>query len=171
MNTGEKHFEKHVSVDSGAGLRVDKQITINVPPAQVYSFWVNLENLARFMHHIESVTMSDATHSHWKVKTAAGKRMEWDAEIIAQHENEMISWRSLPGADVDSAGSVWFQPTADARGTLVRVEMKYDPPGGKFGAAIAKMFGADAEREVEESLARLKQIMETGSVGEQRRAA
>ena len=171
MNMGDKLFEKHVSVGSGEGLRVDKEITINVPPAQVYSFWVNLENLARFMHHIESVTRTDLTHSHWRVKTAAGKCVEWDAEIIAQRENEMISWRSLPGAEVDNAGSVWFQPTADGRGTLVRVEMKYDPPGGKFGAVVAKIFGADAEREVEESLGRLKKIMETGSLGEQLKAA
>jgi uncharacterized membrane protein len=171
MNTGEKLFEKHVSIGSGEGLRVDKEITINVPPAQAYAFWVNLENLARFMHHVESITQTDATHSHWKVKTAAGKTVEWDAEIIAQHENEMISWRSLPGAEVANAGSVWFQPTADGRGTLVRVEMKYDPPGGKFGAAVAKFFGAGAEQEVEESLSRLKQLLETGTLGEHRKAA
>jgi uncharacterized membrane protein len=171
MNAGEKPFEKHVSVGSGEGLRVDKQITINAPPAQIYSFWVNLENLGRFMHHVESVVVTDSQHSHWKVKTAAGKTVEWDAEIISQRENEMISWRSLPGAEVDNAGSVWFQPTADRRGTLVRVEFKYNPPGGKFGAAIAKLFGGDAEREVEESLGRLKQLMETDSLGEQRKAA
>src|SRR6266550_2678669 len=152
MNTGDKQFEKHVSVPSRKGVRVDKQVTINLPVSEVYSFWVNLENLARFMRNVESVTVKDETHSHWRVKTGAGKVMEWDAEIIEQRPNEMISWRSLPGAEVDNAGSVWFQPAPDGRGTVVKVEMKYDPPAGKFGAAIAKIFGADAESEIEESL-------------------
>jgi uncharacterized membrane protein len=83
----------------------------------------------------------------------------------------MISWRSLPGAEVDNAGSVWFQPTSDGRGTVVRVELKYDPPGGKAFAILARFFGADAESEIEEDLARLKQLLETGRMGEERKAA
>jgi len=171
MNTGEKPFEKHVSVPSGKGVRVDKQITINVPVSEVYSFWVNLQNLARFMRNVESVTITDARHSHWRVKSAAGKTVEWDAETIEQRPNEMISWRSLPGAEVDNAGSVWFEPTRDGRGTIVKVELKYDPPAGKVGAAIAKFFGADAESEIEEDLARLKELLERGSVADERKAA
>ena len=42
---------------------------------------------------------------------------------------------------------------------------------GKVGAAIAKFFGADAESEIEEDLARLKELLERGSVGEERKAA
>ena len=57
MNTGEKQFEKHVSVPSGKGVRMDKQVTINQPVSEVYSFWTNLENLARFMRNVESVTV------------------------------------------------------------------------------------------------------------------
>jgi len=72
---------------------------------------------------------------------------------------------------VDNAGSVWFQPSADRRGTVLRVEMKYDPPAGKFGAAIAKFFGADAESEIEESLARLKELLEGGTMREEQRKA
>jgi uncharacterized membrane protein len=84
----------------------------------------------------------------------------------------MISWRSLPGAELDNAGSVWFEPAPDGRGTVLRVEMKYDPPAGKLGAAIAKFFGADAEAEVEESLSRLKELLERATpAAEQRKAA
>src|SRR5207253_11475457 len=109
--------------------------------------------------------------SHWRLKAAAGKTVELDAENIEQKENEMIYRRSLPGAEVDNAGSVWFQPSADGRGTVVKVELKYDPPAGKVGAAIAKFFGADAESEIEEDLARLKELLEKGDFGEQQKAA
>jgi uncharacterized membrane protein len=170
MKPGDKQFGKHVSVPSGKGERVDQEITINAPVSEVYSFWVNLENLARFMPNVASVTITGPQRSHWRVKSA-GKTVEWDAEIIEQRENEMISWRSLPGAELDNAGSVWFERAPDGRGTVVRVEMKYDPPAGKLGAAIAKFFGADADADVEESLSRLKQLLERTTTGEEQRKA
>src|SRR5690349_7802604 len=109
MNTAaQQQHSRHVSVPSGEGVRVDKTITIQRPPGEVYSFWRHLENLPRFMRHVQSVTANDPLHSHWAVKTVGGKVLEWDAEIIEQRDNEMISWRSAPGADVDNAGSVWF---------------------------------------------------------------
>ena len=104
MNTTKQEYSRHVSVPSGEGARVDKAITIQKPVSEVYSFWCRFENLPRFMRHLESVTVQDDLHSHWVAKTSGGKKLEWDAEIIEERQNQMISWRSLPGADVDNAG-------------------------------------------------------------------
>lgn len=167
MNTAaQQQHSRHVSVPSGEGVRVDKAITIQRPLAEVYSFWRHLENLPRFMRHVQSVTAKDPLHSRWAVKTLGGKVLEWDAEVIEQRDNEMISWRSTPGADVDNAGSVWFTSVPGGQGTLVRLELKYVPPAGKAGALVAKMFGRDAENEIEEDLRRLKSLLETGHVPE-----
>ena len=152
--------EPQASLESGKGERVEKTITLNLPVAQVYAFWRHLENLPHFMSHVQSVSEHGQGRSHWVVKTVGDKRMEWDAEIIADRENEMISWRSLPGADVDNAGSVWFTPVAGGAGTEVRVLFRYSPPAGKLGAGIAKVFGRDAESEVEEDLHRFKELLE-----------
>lgn len=38
-----------------SGLRIEKVVTVGLPPQQVYEFWRNLENLPRFMKHLESV--------------------------------------------------------------------------------------------------------------------
>src|ERR1051326_7402747 len=84
-----KQFSKHVSVPAGEGLRVEQAVTIQRPVREVYSFWSRLENLPRFMRHVESVTAKDNLHSHWTVKTVGGKKLEWNAEIIEQRENEM----------------------------------------------------------------------------------
>src|SRR5689334_1322586 len=102
MKTAGQQFSRHVSVPSGEGVRVDKAITIQRPVPEVYSFWRHLENLPRFMRHVQSVSVDDNLHSHWAVKTVGGKVLEWDAEIIEQRDNEMMSWRSAPGADVDN---------------------------------------------------------------------
>ncbi|HSU54059.1 MAG TPA: SRPBCC family protein [Candidatus Dormibacteraeota bacterium] len=167
MKTSKRQFSRHVSVPSDEGIRVDKAVTIEKPVNEVYAFWRDLENLPRFMRHVKSVTRKDDLHSHWVVKTVGGKTVEWDAEIIEQRENEMVSWRSAPGADVDNAGSVWFTPVPGGSGTIVRVEMKYVPPAGSAGAAVAKVFGRDAESEIEDDLQRLKSLLETGKVPEE----
>jgi uncharacterized membrane protein len=44
----------------------------------------------------------------------------------------------------------------------VKVEMKYDPPGGKLGDTLAWLVGAPPEVEIREDLRRFKRIMETG---------
>ena len=75
-------------------------------------------------------------------------------------DNKLISWKSLVGSDVDTAGSVHFQELPNHQGTEVRVELKYDPPGGKVGTAIAKLFGENPQRQINEDLERFKQVME-----------
>lgn len=150
------------AVADGHGSKIERVITINRPVEEVYAFWRQLENLAKFMRHVESVTQTDRLHSHWAVSSPRCKLMHWDAEIIEDKPNEMISWKSLPGADVDNAGSVWFKPSGT--GTEVKIAMKYDPPAGKIGAALAKLFGADVDAQLEEDLLRLKTLLETGQV-------
>jgi uncharacterized membrane protein len=166
MKTAEQQFSRHVSVAPDEGIRVDKAVIIEKPVHEVYSFWRNLSNLSRFMRHVESVEVQDDLHSHWAVQTLAGKVVEWDAEIIEQRENEMISWRSTPGADVDNAGSVWFSSVPGGQGTVVRVEMKYIPPAGNTGGFVAGLFGKDAASEIQEDLSRLKTFLETGTLPE-----
>lgn len=164
MDTATQHYPKHVSVPSGEGVRVDKSITIHRPVSEVYQFWRRLENLPRFMHRLRSVTVKDHLHSHWVAQPVSGKELEWDAEIIEQRENEMISWRSAPGADVNNAGSVWFTHMPDGRSTNVRVEMKYVPPGGAAGALVAKAVDHDPSAELDQDLHRLKSLLETGTL-------
>lgn len=166
MKTENQEYSKHVSVPSDEGVRVDQAITIEKPVQEVYGFWRQLENLPRFMRHLKSVTVRDDLHSHWVVKGPGGKELQWDAEVIEQRENEMISWRSLPDADVDNAGSVWFTSVPGGQGTVLRIEMKYVPPGGKTGAIVSKLFRQDADSEIGEDLNRLKRLLETGQLPE-----
>ena len=42
------------------------------------------------------------------------------------------------------------------------MHLQYSPPMGKVGAAVARVFGADAETEIREDLRRFKQMVETG---------
>jgi uncharacterized membrane protein len=115
------------------------------------------------MQHLEGVR-AEGSRSHWVACGPLGHRVEWDAEIITDSVNELIGWRSLPGSEVDTAGSVHFRELPEGRGTEVRVSLKYDPPAGKLGAAVARLFGASPQSQVREDLRRFKQFMETGEI-------
>ena len=152
------------SIGRGQGIKVEESVTINRPVVEVYRFWRNFENLPRFMDHLEAVTVLDDTHSRWVAKGPAGTRVEWDAVIHNEVDDELIAWRSLPGSEVSNAGSVHFTPTPDGAGTDVRVVLSYDPPAGKLGAAVAKLLGEEPSKQVAEDLRRFKQVMDSGDV-------
>lgn len=149
---------------SGEPLTLRKSVTIQSTPGELYAFWRDLENLPRFMDHLESVTTTTDGRSHWVARAPAGTSVEWDAEIVEDEPGRLISWRSLEGADVDNAGSVRFEEAPGGRGTVVSVEIEYTPPGGMLGSAVAELFGEEPEQQVSDDLRRLKQVIETGEV-------
>jgi uncharacterized membrane protein len=163
-SNGQKDGQAGNIVGSSKGIRVKSAITVGRPVSEVYGFWRNLENLPRFMSHLESVELVDDTRSHWSVLGPAGVRLEWDAETVEDRPNELISWRSLLGGQVKTAGYVRFRPAPGNRGTEIVVEMRYDPPGGVLGASIAKLFGESGQEVVSRDLQAFKNVMEVGEV-------
>ena len=151
------------SVRRGEGHKVERSVVVNRPAHEVYQFWRNFENLPRFMDHLESVTVIDETRSHWVAKGPAGAKVEWDAVIHNEIENQLIAWRSLPGADVNNAGSVHFTEAGPGQ-TEVRVVLSYEPPAGDLGAAVAKLLGEEPSQQVADDLRRFKQVMEASEL-------
>lgn len=147
-------------------MKIDRAITVNRPRAEIYQYWRALENLPHIMRHLESVTVSasDPRRSHWVAKAPLDNRVEWDAEIVSERENELITWSSLPDAQIDNRGSVTFRDAPGSRGTEILVNLVYDAPAGKAGALIARLLGEEPEIQIRDDLRRFKQIMEVGWV-------
>jgi uncharacterized membrane protein len=145
------------------GIEADCSVTINKPIEEVFAFWANLENLPRFMSHLESVTRTAADRSHWRIKAPGGVPIEWDAETVEERENELISWRST-GSVVENSGTVRFERAPGARGTEVHVGLRYRLPAGRVSRALLRAFSQAPEQHVKEELRRFKQILETGEV-------
>jgi uncharacterized membrane protein len=148
---------------SGA-VHVQESITVGRPPEEVYRFWRDFEHLPEFMEHLESVQVLDDRRSHWRARAPAGSSVEWDAEIVDDQPNELIAWRSTGTPEVPNRGTVRFVAAPGGRGTEIHVELRYDPPGGKAGALVAKLFGKAPSQQVKSDLRRLKQVLETGEV-------
>jgi uncharacterized membrane protein len=146
------------------GVHVRESIRLEVPVADVYRFWRRLENLPRFMTHLNRVTETSGDTSHWVAAGPAGLTVEWDAEVINEKENQLLAWRSLPGSDVVTAGSVTFDTARAGRSTQVSVHLQYAPPAGKAGAFVASLFGREPSQSVREDLRHFKQLLEAGEI-------
>ena len=164
INTARTADDTRSALGGRSGVHVDESVTINQPIEILYRFWRNLENLPRFMRHLDSVERVTDTLSRWRAKGPAGSKIEWTAEIINEVPNQVIGWRSIEGSDVVSAGSVNFDDAGPGRGTRVRVLLQYSPPGGKLGAAVARLLGRDPGSEIREDLRQFKQLLETGEI-------
>lgn len=156
---------EHPGETSGSAreTHVRQSVTILRPPDEVYSFFRDLENLPRFMEHLESVTDSAGQRSHWRARGPLGSHVEWDAELV-EDTPECIAWRSLPGADVPNRGRVTFDAVPGGRGTELVVTLDYQPPAGAIGTRVARLFGREPAQQVSADLRRLKQVLETGEV-------
>ena len=104
------------------GVHVREAVRVERPVAEVWRFWRRLEQLPRFMTHLDRVTETSDGKSHWVAAGPAGLTVEWDAEIINEVENHILAWRSLPGSDVVTAGSVTFDAVRGGRSTQIQRE-------------------------------------------------
>jgi uncharacterized membrane protein len=152
------------TTDTPGGVRIRTSVTVNRPPDEVYRFWRDFSNLARVMRHIESVHVHGERRSHWVAVGPGGTRLEWDAEIIDDRPGELISWRSVPGGDVQTEGVVRFVAAPGRRGTEVHVDMQYRTSLGLVGSMVGRWFGGAASTLAHEDLRPLKQILETGEI-------
>lgn len=162
--TGHWPMQSSHGVDADYSIRVRQAVTIGRAPSELYAFWRDLENLPRFMSHLESVQVISDGRSHWVARAPLGRTVEWDAEVINDEENELIAWRSTGSPTVSSAGSVRFKPAPGDRGTEVHVTLEYLPPAGVAGAMFAKLFQEEPNQQIRDDLRQLKQMLEAGEV-------
>jgi uncharacterized membrane protein len=143
-------------------VRIRRAVTIARPVDEVYAFWRNFENLPQFMKHLDSVRTTGEGRSRWQAGSAQGLTVEWDVEILEDRPNELLSWHTIGVSDLTGQGTVEFRPAPGGRGTEVRADISYQPPGGALGARVGRLLRDLPGVKIENQLNVLKQIMETG---------
>jgi uncharacterized membrane protein len=137
---------------------IQKTFYIEAPVEQVYAFWSDYENFPLFMSNVREVEDLGEGRSRWHVRGPAGMPVRWTARVTEQRENDVIGWRTEPGAMLDNAGIIRFH--ADGAGTRLDLRLCYRPPSGKAGQAVIDLFGADPRAKLNEDLSRLKTLLE-----------
>jgi uncharacterized membrane protein len=144
-------------------LRITEAVSVERPRQEVYEFWRNVENLPRFMRHLESVRRMDDRRSVWTARGPKGfKTLTWEAEVTEEQPGEMIAWQSLPGGDVENAGRVLFEPGPGADSSVVRVELEYRPSG--MAGAAAALLNPILSQMIREDIRRFRSLLETGEI-------
>jgi uncharacterized membrane protein len=150
---------------AGRGVAVQKTMNIAAPRDEVFAYLTTWEKFPEWMSHIREVRVSEAREgdmrTHWVVDGPAGTTVSWDAEVTRFEPNEMVSWRSVEDAAIRQSGRIHFADNGDGS-TRVHLQMSYDPPGGAAGHAVATLFGRDPKTQMDDDLARLKMVIETG---------
>ncbi len=147
--------------DSRRGIELEKTMEIHAPVERVYELWSNPESLPKVMSHVKEVRkIGDETY-HWTVSGPAGVSVSWDATITSRIPNRILAWESIPGATVQNAGIVRFDPTPNG-GTRVHLRISYNPVGGVVSHALASLFGANPKHALDEDFVRLKSFLEEG---------
>lgn len=154
---------RNSAVRKTSAMEANATFVINKPRHQVYAFWRQLENLPRFMKHLETVHVLDSFRSTWTAKVPGNLgTVSWEAAITEDREGEFLSWSSLPGSTVDNAGSIEFRDSPNGQDTEIQVKMTYRLPGGDIGTLAGKLFNPAVESMIMEDVRRFKSIMETG---------
>ena len=162
ISTNEEHSAGEVlDVDHSKSVNVRRSIEIARPREELFAVWRDFSNLPHFMSHLERVDVLSDTKSHWVTKGPAGFSVEWDAEIVDERENEWIAWQAVEPAQVPNNGTVMFReaPSGD---TEIFVTLEAQPPAGKLGELVARMFGKSPDRQVRMALEKFKEMAESG---------
>ena len=144
-----------------------RSVTINRPRQEIYEFWRDFGNLARFMESVESV---HGVHdvSVWTIAAPMGRSVEVRTRIVQDRPGEEIAWRATDDSQIDTEGKVMFRDAPGDRGTVVEAVVAYRPPMGEMGRIVAKLFQAEPAIQARRDLKRLKMLLETGEIATNR---
>jgi len=146
---------------SRRGVDIHKTINISAPIDEVFAFWTDYENFPRFMSKVREVRDAGMGRSHWIVAGPGGTAIEWNAVLTNCTPYELLAWKTEPDSVVQHAGIIRFHANHDGS-TTVNIKMSYNPPAGAIGYTIASLLGWDPKTMMDEDLARMKTMIETG---------
>lgn len=143
-------------------VRMEGEVSVAVPPAQMFRLWRDVGNMPALVSHVDSVEPQEGRRSRWTVCGTGESPLVWDVEADDEIENERVGWHSVPGAPVDSATSVSFTPVDDGASTHVRFEVSYASAKDASSLDVERALGPRCLESLGEDLARMKRRIEAG---------
>jgi uncharacterized membrane protein len=139
--------------------RTERSIEINAPVEVVFDLFSDFEKFPEWMSHIKEVHRTGENYTRWTADAPLGINVEWEAETTELEPNSKIAWRTVRG-DVKMEGEVTFEETKKGI-TQMHVSLGYSPPAGHLGTLVAKLFGNDPEKEIDEELRNFANLAES----------
>jgi uncharacterized membrane protein len=143
-----------------ATLHVDKTITIDAPIERVFALFTKVQRFPVFMEHVRSVRVGDRGLARWVIDGPFGLPVTFDAQVAHTDRGRAIVWKTLPDSQLEHTGSIRFEDVD--RGTRVHIHLRYTPPGGLAGHALARALGFDPRSRLDDDVMRAKALLENG---------
>jgi len=142
-------------------LEAENTISINRPLHEVFAFVADKENDPRWRSNVREIERISGdgtvgTRYHQVMATHRGE-MDSDVEITGYEPGRRLTFRTLAGR-IQPEGS--FDFADESGGTRLTFKLWAELPGAK--KLMAPKAAKSMKGEVEDSLDRLKQILETG---------
>jgi uncharacterized membrane protein len=163
--TGHCHIYSalHISSAEDAPLHAVSSVLVTRPAGELYAYWRDFNHHPRFMVHLESVTTTLEGRTQWTLSGPLHSHIEWESEVVDEQPNKRIAWRTTEGSELPHSGVVTFEPAPAGRGTIVRVEIAYEPRAAA-AAVLGKVLGFSPQALLDQDLRRFRQLMETGEL-------
>lgn len=139
-------------------IDVDLDVVVNRPRPAVFDFFHNFENLPLLGGILHSVDDYDDGRSRWRVM-GGETLVEWDVLVTKYLPPRVIGWESVPGAAVESSGTVRFD-ALDPATTRVCVSVHYIPRSEAAIDAFAAMRPRHPARKVRAAIGRVEAAMQ-----------
>ncbi len=141
----------------GTNIESEDAISILRTPQELYQSWNDTELLRQIIPYCRGVERS-GQRMRFTIERPVTGAVEMESEITQELENRLLAWEAVPGAEIQSAGEVRFEPDPSGRGSIVRLRLATGPSGWLRG------FGLSAKQQAHTELRRFKQLMEAGEI-------
>ncbi len=142
-------------------LRFQRTVSFNTPIEKVWDFVSDFSQVGSFLPSVKSVRALSPGHYRWEMRLAGDQVLELEEQITESVPQERLAWESAPGQSLWYQGVIHLQ-AEDESTTRVHVDIQYQSPGGKVGAAIASLFGVDPDSKFQDAMSRIKPYLEAG---------
>lgn len=143
---------------------VGRTVTVGKPRQELYEVWRNFQRFPEFMDNVREITDLGDKRSQWTIEAPMGATVQVVTRIVDDQPGKTIAWVSEPDSQIETEGRVEFADAPPGRGTYVRLLMRYTPPAGTLGRAVAKVMQREPQVQARRDLRRFKQLMETGEI-------
>lgn len=137
-------------------------VEVNAPAQACYDWWRSFSRLPDIFPDVLSVhAIDDKGTTEWTVSGPLNRPVSWQAHVVEDQPPHKIAWSTTDSADPDvrNSGVVRFDDKGGGR-TGVEISLRYDPPGGKVGEAVATLL-SDPQQKVDQAAERFKLVMDT----------
>ena len=146
-----------------AAVEIQRSLTVQQPREEVYRRWRDPQSQTLVWSHFATITNATDQGAHWRVEGPLGRALEWDTQIVEERDGKLIRWRSTSG-DLPNEGTVEFRDAPGELGTEITLRVRFDPPAGRLGEAVARLLDDPPKLVLAKALRRFKSLVETGEI-------